>query len=195
MSNVSSHFMEGFFNHIRQFTSISEELRHDLLSRLHLETYNKNDLIVREHTYCKKLYYINSGLIRSYIIKNEQDITYWFYKEDQMFSSWFSFYQNLPGFENIECLEPTEVLVLSVSDYNYLNDKYIDFSRFSRKSIEQGYSELDYLNKNILGLTAKEKYQFLIHSIPDITQRTKLGHIASFLGISKETLSRVRAQK
>ena len=69
------------------------------------------------------------------------------------------------------------------------------FERFGRKMYEQQLAYLDAFYKGYLFMTAKERYDLLLSVFPDVTQRVNLGHIASFLGISQETLSRIRAKK
>jgi len=68
------------------------------------------------------------------------------------------------------------------------------FERFGRILMEEQLAFIDYYFKGVLFMTAKEKYSLLLSYFPDITQRVNLGHIASFLGITQETLSRLRSR-
>jgi len=80
-------------------------------------------------------------------------------------------------------------------DYKKLIETYPKFERFSRLLAEEQLAFIDLYSKGYMFMSAKEKYQLLLSNIPDIELRVKLGYIASFLGISQETLSRIRSSK
>ena len=100
-----------------------------------------------------------------------------------------------PSFEEIECLEDCILYQISYNNYQRLIADFPAFGNFARLLAEEMLAFLDEFSKGWSFLTAKEKYKLLLSYLPDIELRVKLGHIASFLGITQETLSRLRAQK
>ncbi|OHX64795.1 hypothetical protein NH26_22680 [Flammeovirga pacifica] len=143
----------------------------------------------------KYLYYIEKGALHNYYYHEGKQVSSWFYLEDQLITSWYSFYSQEPSFENIECLEDCTLYRISYSDYQLLIDEFPAFGNFARLLSEEMTAVLDYFSKSWSFLSAKEKYIMLDEYFPKIELRVKLGYIASFLGISQETLSRIRAGK
>ncbi len=139
------------------------------------------------------LAFIKSGCLRSYKIDakgNENVIQIGL--EDYWISDLYSFLTRTPSIMAIEALEDTEVLLLSF--YN-LERLYLDvpiIERFFRKLFEKAYlSSQDRINST-LSVSAEERYLNIIKSHPDIIRRVPLIHIASYLGITPESLSRIR---
>ncbi|MEO0338467.1 MAG: Crp/Fnr family transcriptional regulator, partial [Bacteroidota bacterium] len=94
--------------------------------------------------------------------------------------------------EHLEVLENSTVVKISISSLEELYPKYPKLESWMRLVLEEQITFLDNFYKGFLFMQAKEKYDLLIGTFPDILQRVNLGHIASLLGISQETLSRIR---
>ncbi|HAA11971.1 MAG TPA: Crp/Fnr family transcriptional regulator [Cytophagales bacterium] len=187
--------MQKLFDQIREYTPISDALKQDLIKVLRVRTIKKNELLLQEGSICRHYIFINAGLVRSFYYHDGKDKTYWFYAEHQFFTSWYSFFMQEPSYETLEALEATEVGLLSYSDYQTLATQHPDFGFFARTYAELECASIDYINRRYMDVSAKEKYTQLLADIPDIASRVKLGQLASFLGISQETLSRIRAEK
>ena len=110
-------------------------------------------------------------------------------------TSWYSFYSQVQSFEYIETLEDSVVYAIDYTQYQKLLEQFPSMERFGRLLAEEQMAFLDNFSKGYMFLTAKEKYQLLLSIYPNVELHVKLGHIASFLGISQETLSRIRARK
>ncbi|MCT4624854.1 MAG: Crp/Fnr family transcriptional regulator [Schleiferiaceae bacterium] len=155
----------------------------------------KGEHLLREGQMCDALYYLQSGTVRTYYIHDAQDVTSWFYRDGYFFTAWHSFYGDARSYEYIEVLEESEIMVLKKNEFEKLIQQEPDFATFARILAEEQTAFLDQYFKGYMFLSAKERYQLLLEFIPDIELRSKLGNIASFLGISQETLSRIRAGK
>ncbi|WP_420604126.1 Crp/Fnr family transcriptional regulator [Flagellimonas sp.] len=187
--------MENLIAQIREFSLVHKELESriaDVFSKIRVQ---KNTTLIEEGKYCKHYYFVEKGIFRSYYLNKGKERTYWFYSENEFFTSWYSFYANQPSFESIEAVEDSDVFVVSKSQFQELINDFREFEKFARCFIEQQYAVMDFITKNFQDLTAKEKYELTMREMPGLDQRAKLGHIASFLGMSQETLSRLRAQK
>lgn len=174
---------------------LSKEIIHDLESLAMLEELPKGHLLLKEGQVAHRLYFLEKGTARTYYYHNGKDITSWIYGENLPFTAWYSFLDKKPSFENVEVLETSTVISLSKKSLEALYKKHPAFNHFGRKMVEQQLSFLDAFYKGYLFMTAKERYDLLLSIFPDVTQRVNLGHIASLLGISQETLSRIRAKR
>jgi len=104
-------------------------------------------------------------------------------------------YHNKAGFEFVETVEPTLAYSIPVSILNKLYDTNIEIANWSRIIHQECLLTLQCVRIDNLTMTAKERYNVLLKRFPDICQRVNLGYIASFLGISISTLSRIRSEK
>ncbi len=173
-----------------QLTKVQEDLILNYFKYVEIE---KNHQLLREDQFANKLYFLASGTIRTYYYHNDKEVTSWFYRENQFLSSWHSFINSEKSFEYIETLEKCTIYFITKQDYKKLLKADSIFEKFGRLLMEEQLAFIDYYFKGVLFMTAKEKYDLLLSYFPDITQKVNLGHIASFLGITQETLSRLRS--
>ncbi len=160
------------------------------------EEYPKGTLLLKEGQFSKKLYFIEKGIARTFSYDKGKEVTSWFYAEDQFLTAWHSFFsQSYSSFENIELLEDTKLYSITYNDYQKLLKSNLNFSIFGRKVVEYFLTVLDLYSKSYQFLSAKEKYKLVNETFPGICNRVKLGLVASVMGISQETLSRIRAGK
>lgn len=177
---------------IEEKTKLSFNLEAQVLELFERLEIDKNHQILREDQYANKLYFLESGVVRTYYYYNEKEVTSWFYKENHFFTSWNSFLKASPSFEYIETLQKCTLYVITKDNYKKLLASDAVFEKFARLLMEEQLAFVDSYFKGILFMTAKEKYELLLSYFPDITLKVNLGHIASFLGITQETLSRLR---
>ncbi len=143
---------------------------------------------------CKKLFYIKKGLARSYYYNEKgKDVTVWFFSDNNVMVSVESFFQQKPSLYYMELLEDSRLYYITYQDLQKLFDKHHSIERFGRLLSTQLLTDVVGKLNAIQFQTAKERYQFLIQKYPDIAYRAPLGHIASYLGITQETLSRIRS--
>lgn len=180
--------------HIEQYVSLTSEEKLEIANTFERKKVAKHTILLREHQQSKSLFFIESGLIRSFYSDKEKERTHWIYAENDFFTAWYSFFLNQPSFESFEAIEDTSFWILSQSNYETLCTQNAAFSKYIRLLFEQSMAEIDYILKTFSTRSAKEKYDYLLETKPELLQRVKLGYIASLLGISQETLSRVRAQ-
>jgi len=173
----------------------SLELMQQLAEIAKVASMPKGSLLVKEGQIAHRLYFLEKGTARTFYYHNAKDITSWIYGEFSPFTTWSSYLDATPSFENLEIVEDAVVISFTKNDLEKLYLNNAQFERFGRKMMEQQLSYLDAFYKGYLFMSAKERYDLLLSTFPDVTQRVNLGHIASLLGISQETLSRIRAKK
>ncbi len=184
--------MQNLFDQLNSRCSLSKSLEQRVEQYFLKVSFKKGDLILSQGHRANFLYFIQKGVLHSYHFQKEKQISSWFYHENQFITSWYSFYTQQPSYEEIECLEDSSLYQISYNDFQKLIEDSKDFGNFARILAEEMIVFIDKFSKEWSFLQAKEKYQLLLQYFPNIEQRVQLGYIASFLGISQETLSRIR---
>ena len=173
--------------------AIIQKVLQDFSEVLSEEHYPKGYLLHREQTVCKHIYFVTSGVIRSFYLKDGKDITAHFAVDLGVISAADSFIFNRPSRYNLEVLEDTSVFTMTRQQLESYLEQHPSYEHTARLFVEELYMDLVDRVEMLMFYSAQERYDALIKQNPDIIQRVSLGHIASFLGITQETLSRVRA--
>ncbi len=187
--------MQKLIQNISTRAYLSPELLVQIKSSFEFVEAKKGDKIQLEGNRTNYLYFIEKGILHNYYYQDGRKITSWFYAEDQFITAWYSFYSQKPSFEEIECLEDCTLYRIGYSNYQQLIADFPSFNNFARLLAEEMLAFLDNFSKGWSFLSAKEKYQLLKQYFPQVELRVKLGFIASFLGISQETFSRIRSAR
>lgn len=177
------------------YSPLSMECQQELMAHSKLRTFKKGEIVVREGQYSKKAYLIVQGCARAYYLKDGKDISDWFTFENQFAAPIVSFFGDEPSPHYVEFVEDATVYEFSKDTMDYLSDKYHDFERFISKVVTETMLGLCERLYTIQFNKAEDRYTHLLSIYPDITNRIPLTHIASYLGITLETLSRIRSAK
>jgi CRP/FNR family transcriptional regulator, anaerobic regulatory protein len=160
-----------------------------------VRTVPKKTLILKEGEVCKDLVFIISGMARAYYHDDGDQVTSWFMKENDMIISVKSFFKQQPSAENMETLEDSKLVLLSYESLNYLYGKYPEYNIIGRILTEHYYVLSEERSFSLRLHSAEERYQTLLAIHPEILKRAPLKYVASYLGMTPETLSRLRAQR
>ncbi|SFT39610.1 cAMP-binding domain of CRP or a regulatory subunit of cAMP-dependent protein kinases [Lishizhenia tianjinensis] len=178
----------------QQFPQLSESCLVDLKEAVNYIQTKTNELLVREGEYANKAFFILEGSARAYYLKEGKDITDWFALENDFISAIVSFFSAEPSPHFIETLEPSKLLVISKDAIEELAIKHADFEVLYRQIITNTMLQQQRRLNAILFQRAENRYHQMLDNYPGITQRVPLTHIASYLGITLETLSRIRGK-
>ncbi|RNL80621.1 Crp/Fnr family transcriptional regulator [Sinomicrobium pectinilyticum] len=157
--------------------------------------YPKGHILLRADKIETNIYFIKKGIVRAFANTDHNEITFWFGKEGDTVISMKSYVARQKGYENIELLEDCELYELKTENLQKLFDENIDIANWGRKFAEQELAKTEERLISRQFRTAKERYRELLKGNPDLIQRVQLGHIASYLGITQVSLSRIRAEK
>jgi CRP-like cAMP-binding protein len=170
---------------------LEEQVLEILLGKTEILEFPARYKLIKTGSVAKKIFFVEKGVIRSYYLKDGNEIATWFTFENEFITSFYSFISNEPCHETIELLEDSILHALSFEDLNALTIEYPEINHLYRKVLELNFIKQERkLNERFD--SAKEKYENLLSNYPEILKRVPLGHIASYLGITQSTLSRIR---
>ncbi|HCW07859.1 MAG TPA: Crp/Fnr family transcriptional regulator [Cytophagales bacterium] len=154
----------------------------------------KGSFLITEGKTCDHVYFLEHGCLRGYYNLDGKEITYWLAFENNFVTSFFSFISRKPSIEFIQLIEDSVLYSIDYTKLQTLYQKHGDIERMGRIMLERYYVMLEerFLANHFK--EAKDRYENLIEKSPHILQRVPLGYIASYLGITQETLSRIRSK-
>ncbi len=181
---------------LQQTIHLGPETEADLARIIVREQFPKNHILVRPGQYYRRLMFVEEGLIREhYLSMSGKDTTYRFHTEGNFVTADESFIDNQPSQYTFETLEDSVICSISHADFETLLRQHPEFEQLHILVMHQLIREMKERITALQFQTATERYESLLQSQPSIFQRVSLGHIASFLGISQETLSRIRSKR
>jgi len=166
-----------------------------MAQRMNIKDLKKGEELIAPDVICNKIYFLLSGSIKSFYTKDEKDHTTWIYLENEMFTSWHSYSLQVTSIECFKANEPSRVAVLNRADVEYVKDKYIDFLHFLNTYYELSMGFFDYITKKFPTSSAADNYAFILAKYPKLVARASNSDIASIIGVSRETISRIRSQR
>jgi CRP-like cAMP-binding protein len=184
--------MQNLFSHIRQYCHLGNEALESLGDSLKPVELEKASFLITEGKICQHVYFLEKGCLRGFYNLDGREITYWFAFENNFVTSLLSFVTRKPGMENIQLLEDSKLWAITYTDLQELYDKHADISRLGRIMHERYYVMLEERFISNHFKEARERYENLLSHAPHILQRVPLGYVASYLGMTQETLSRIR---
>lgn len=186
--------MNYSFNIIEEYRSLSLETQQDILTKLKILQFAKNEYLLKKGDVCKGIYIIEQGCCRTYLENAGKEITTSLSIDKNIICSAYSYLSQTPSDEHIQTLEDTVCYFISHKNIHELLEKHVEFNVFVRKIYESLLvNEINLLN-TIRTKSALERYELFMEKTPKLLQRVPLSHLATFLGMSKETLSRMRSQ-
>jgi CRP-like cAMP-binding protein len=158
------------------------------------ELHPKGTTLVHPDNQSQKGYFVEKGLIRSFYNKDGKDITHFFFDEDSFTMPLESIYFNSPDPYGKEVLENTTLRTIHFREFNVL---YKEIDAFKDLAFKVAVEVLKQFSDRLFSLqfqTAEQRYKYMINNYSNILLRVPLGHIASYLGITQQTLSVIRAK-
>lgn len=186
--------MLSFFEKHTEFLAENPNLLEDFQSIMQYKTFTKNEQIHEAGKISDHFYIIISGIARVYYFNEDRDITCHFAAEQETFTAIDSYIQRKKSKYFIEALENLEVMVINHSDLEAFFKKQPNYEHFGRLFLQQIYIDLVERLDDLQLKTAKERYQILLEKKPYLFQRVAAKHIATYLNITPETLSRIRGK-
>lgn len=185
--------MKTVIEHMRSLCPISDETVEELMKCVTLCHFPKRYQLIQENKFCKYAYFIEKGMTRSFWLVDGEEVTTSFSSEGGIVFSMDELYYHKKSEEFVETLEDVEAYRITLTDLVRLFETNLEFCNWGRIIHQNEYRRLHRSHKERLTLPAKERYEEFQKQFPYVCQRTNLGFIASYLGITLSTLSRIRA--
>ncbi|MFD2903768.1 Crp/Fnr family transcriptional regulator [Sphingobacterium anhuiense] len=174
---------------------MSEELENGIRQHSKITTFNKKAHLLEFNEINQSIYFILKGCVRIYYLNDEgEEHTSWLLTEGELAISVYSFYSQQKSFEAIEALENCVTLELPYPALFVLYQQHLEFNFIGRYLTEQYYIRSESKANSLRMLSAKERYDELVLRKSHLLKRIPLGYIASYLGITQSTLSRIRSK-
>ena len=184
--------LQPLYEQIRKIHPVSEEAAHALGKCFEIIEAPKKHLLLRDGETCEHHYFVLKGLARMYYIKDGEEVCSVFIEENYFFNAAQSFYPRKPGYEYIETIERSTVARIHYDDLQGLYQAYPELNIIAWVITEyylvKSQERLFLLRRQ----TAEERYIYFIEHYVTLQQRVPLKYIASYLGLTLETLSRIR---
>ena len=160
------------------------------------KTFSKGSVLIRQGQHVNKVYFVTDGCLRSYCIdKNGKEHTLQFAIKNWWISDYIAIHNNESASLTVECLKESTVIEFDAKKIDGILTLFPEYEPFQRHLLERHVVSLQKRILNQLQLTASERYDLFLAQYPDTEQYTRNYHIASYLGVTQESLSRIRLEK
>ncbi|MDR6560631.1 MULTISPECIES: hypothetical protein [Arcicella] len=154
----------------------------------------KGGFWVKKGEYNADVAFINKGMLRSYFIKDNVDITYDLSFEDQIITSTSSYSQGLPSIDYIQAIEDCDLCAITKINLDFLYSHSPKWERLGRVLYENYTVQQEIRLRSFISETARERYEALSKHKPELLRRTPQIYLANYLGITPQSLSRLRRE-
>jgi CRP-like cAMP-binding protein len=163
--------------------------------KLKTKSYDKGHILLPPEKNSLRIFYVEKGLVRLFYKKKDKDITHAFIGDNRFIVPVECIFWNQPSPFGIELLENCIITSLQYEDIKKAIEMVPEIERLEKLMLYDTVKNYSSMVRMLKFLSAKERYKLLLKEHPNILQRASLGHIASYLGISQQTLSVIRGQK
>ncbi|GHA30901.1 cyclic nucleotide-binding protein [Salinimicrobium marinum] len=194
LNHINNLVFKEFLDILNSISPLSPESKRVLQKHLSFRTLSKGDYLLNHGETCRHIYFVNKGFLRIFYYKNGKNITEWFAREKNFCFSITSYFNKTPSDLIIESIEDSEVIFLSRKGLEELRKCNLEVANLIIEFLSHSLIASQKRMESIQFETAKKRYQNLLKEQPEIIHQVSLHNIATFLGITQETLSRIRAQ-
>ncbi|HSC54697.1 MAG TPA: Crp/Fnr family transcriptional regulator [Phnomibacter sp.] len=199
MANIQRQFPIAFalrfHEMLNKLNPVSFESVQDFLNQFELVEYKKGEVLLHAGEVCRHLYYVIKGGLRCFMHDEDgKEINLHFYFEDELASEFKSLRQQTPSDRNLAALSTTKVLRAARPDYIEFFKNNDSFMQAAFRFFQQMFLEEEEHSEMLRKLSSEEKYQYVLDNHPHLLQKISLTQLASWLGMSRESLSRIRGK-
>jgi CRP/FNR family transcriptional regulator, anaerobic regulatory protein len=166
----------------------------EIVNSFQTKTIKKNSYLLKAGQFCDSYYFVDNGAFRIYTSITDKEITSWFAFKDFFFTELESYSTKTPSSFNIQAIEDSIIYYISRKKMDGFMDKYPKWGEFVRKTWEFSFVKLQQVVLSFQTQSADERYEDLF-KYPDFIQKTKQSDLASMIGITKYSLSRLRRKR
>lgn len=180
---------------VRSVHPINEAAANYINLHSYPKTIAKGAFLLKAGEICEHLYFIRKGVIRGYIKDGAKEVTTWITAENEMVTSIRGLNLQEPSLEYIQAIEECELVVADYHDLAYLYENFVEINIVGRKILEQYYKDAEERAYICRIPNATKRYRHFLETKGELANRIPLKYIASYLGMTIETMSRIRSKK
>lgn len=188
----SQNEMKPLFQYFKTFNSLSKVAENAITEISSIVSIKKNKVLQPIGHTCKTIYFVKKGVARIYYYKDGIDITEHFFFENSIIARVESLFTGKPSRKAIQILDDAEIIAINANLLFKLYNNYPEIERLFRKIFEAAYVETVNRIEGIQFHSAEERYNALLNEAPNVLMRVPLKYVASYLGITQVSLSRIR---
>ncbi|WP_052599825.1 Crp/Fnr family transcriptional regulator [Aureispira sp. CCB-QB1] len=183
---------EKIIEYMAQFEFFTTTEMEEIAAQLHIEAFPKGTLLLKEGEIADKCFFVLEGCIRQYYLVDGEEKTTAFYTEKQAAVSFTSYAEQSPSTHYLVCVEDCILLVGNPTQEQAMYQQHPKLEAFIRLLLEQGFGKTQEQFANFISSSPEKRYCDLLKNQPDLLHRVPQHQIASYLGVTPESLSRIR---
>lgn len=187
--------METLLHYLQSIYPLPDALVGQLSEVLQHRTVHRRELLLRAGHTCRHIFFVRRGLFRCFYLRVDSEVCAWFMKENDVMVSVESFFYQRPSYESIQALEEGELYYVDYETLQGLYQRFPEFNFVARVLTEKYYALSEQRLYSLRMQRAPERYKHLVDHHADLVQRVPSKYLASYLGITEETLSRIKSRK
>lgn len=182
-------------DYIQNIFPISDDVVQLIVKDFEQIAFRKNDFLLKEGQVCSNFLFVETGFLRAFTFDTEgNDVTTNFYRQRSIVFEVVSYFKRIPSQENIQALTDCTCWQIKYDTFQHLFHSIPEFREFGRTNLVNGFIALKERTLSMINSSAEQRYAHLMNTRPDILQNAPLKYIASYLGITDTSLSRIRKE-
>lgn len=195
--NLSLHRMQNkaqiaLQKFMAQFGELTAEEQQQIADNLIVEAYPKGKLLVKAGDVWRYCYFVLEGCLRQYKLADDTEVTTQFYTEREAAIDFNSYVNQIKSESYLVCLEDTIVIEGNPNQETDMYERFPKLQQITRAMMEQDFGKMQEQFSRFIASNAEERYVYLLNNRPDLLQRVPLQYLASYIGVTLESLSRIR---
>ena len=184
--------IQALIDHLQQYIPFDEEEKQYLREKIPVREVNKGAFLLKENAVSKEFFFNISGCVRMFYTVSGSERSTFFYTENQFISSYHSFTKQLPSKHALQCVEDTTLAVITHERAYEMLQLYPKFEVLARIMMEEELILFQEIISTFITMSPEERYLNLMTSHPELIQRIPQYHLATYIGVSPESLSRIK---